>query len=471
MNVAVYIRCSTQLQEDSPEVQLGIIREYCAKQGHTIAAVYVDVDVSRSTAIEERPGFSQLIAERKEKRIDAVVILKIDRFSGDMFDFLSFERAAKRHKLQIIYATEEYQDNASGRLMKCIKVLFAEHEVKQTGERIVQHNRHLAMTGRWPSGRPPLGYVYDIATKEIKVGDRAADAVTVFETFLQAHGNRSETAKRLNAMGIRTRLDNLWTDDAIGEFVRNPLFRGIIRYQDIQTEVDIPRIVPKQLLNRVDVFLENAQGKRTRNPRKAYPYSGILICATCGNSYKAHIGNRKNSYSYVCRGHKEKGICRQSAVGSRRIDRLIQDGLKQGLEYELSNLQGAIDTQAHTQRHAERNISRGRDLKDSRVRVIDLYTSGIIDKVELEDRLATIDQQLKTIAHKPERTTFRAEDVVALLDNWDIAWPSLTDAEKRSLVLSICDRIVVRFIGMRISLDIQSKLAQGIITIEENDGL
>ena len=108
-NVAAYVRCITSDQQDSPEVQLALLRECCQRENFKIVACYADEGVSGGTEIESRPAFQQLLADRKIKGFDTVVILKIDRFSRDLFDFLSFERAAKAHKLQVIYATETFR--------------------------------------------------------------------------------------------------------------------------------------------------------------------------------------------------------------------------------------------------------------------------------------------------------------------------------------------------------------------------
>jgi hypothetical protein len=214
-------------------------------------------------------------------------------------------------------------------------------------------------------------------------------------------------------------------------------------------------------------MLENSRGKRTRVARNIYPYSGILVCGTCGNAYKANRGNRTLSYSYVCRGRKEKGICKQPSFGSGRIDTLLRNGLRQGLECELDTLKGSIDGQMSAQRQTDRNTSRLRDLKDSRIRVVDLYTSGIIDKPELEGRIAVIDQQMKQLALQPYRSAFATGDVMGLLDSWDDTWGNLSDLEKRSLVLSLCGSIIVKFVDKNITLEIQSFLAKGHTTIVE----
>lgn len=448
MNCALYIRCSTDHQQDSPQVQEATLRQYCAREGHTIAAVYTDEAVSGGTLIENRPAFKQLLVDRKQLRIEAVVILKIDRLSRDLYDFLGFQKAAQRHKLPILYAAENYDDSPTGNMMMQITAMFAEHERKVTGERIRMHNRHLAQIGKWPSGRPPLGYTYDKKTKALSVDeDRVYDAITVFETFLATNGNRRMTAQRLNAQGIRTRDGNLWSDDTVGDLLKNPLYRGIIKYQEIETEIDLPRIIPESIYERVMVLLDNTKFMRVMTSRQVYPYSGLLHCANCGNTYKVHRGNRKSSYTYVCRGKYDKGICGAPAIGSQSLDKLVGIGLETALRTELDNLRKTAQEQAESPALAgaiNAAMRRQATLKESRKRAVDFGISGLISREDMEERLKEIDAQLRDIVESKPAVTMTPEYIEDLLQDWTVKWATWDDAIKRSLVLATCSRIFIR---------------------------
>jgi DNA invertase Pin-like site-specific DNA recombinase len=79
--VALYARVST-LTGQSPEMQLVEMREYVATRGWQVIEEYVDHGVSG--AKESRPALNRLMADAKQRRFDAVVVWKIDRFGRSL---------------------------------------------------------------------------------------------------------------------------------------------------------------------------------------------------------------------------------------------------------------------------------------------------------------------------------------------------------------------------------------------------
>ena len=85
----------------------------------------------------------------------------------------------------------------------------------------------------------------------------------------------------------------------------------------------------------------------------------------------------------------------------------------------------------------------------SRGRLIDLYTSGIINKPDLEARLPAIDEQLKEPESRPRRQVLSMSDIAGMLAEWEIFWPTLDAKTKRTLLLSICPQIYMDHSGKR----------------------
>jgi DNA invertase Pin-like site-specific DNA recombinase len=79
--VALYARVST-LTGQSPEMQLVEMREYVATRGWQVIEEYVDHGVSG--AKKSRPALNRLLADAKQRRFDAVVVWKIDRFGRSL---------------------------------------------------------------------------------------------------------------------------------------------------------------------------------------------------------------------------------------------------------------------------------------------------------------------------------------------------------------------------------------------------
>lgn len=82
MRVALYCRVSTANGQQSPEMQLNELREYCQRRGWEIAGEYVDAGVSG--AKDSRPELNRLMVAAKRRLFDAVIVYRYDRFARSL---------------------------------------------------------------------------------------------------------------------------------------------------------------------------------------------------------------------------------------------------------------------------------------------------------------------------------------------------------------------------------------------------
>lgn len=81
MRTALYARVSTTNGQD-PEMQLRELREYAARRGWEIVDEYTDHGVSGSR--ESRPELNRLMADAHQRKFDAVLVWKVDRFGRSL---------------------------------------------------------------------------------------------------------------------------------------------------------------------------------------------------------------------------------------------------------------------------------------------------------------------------------------------------------------------------------------------------
>lgn len=81
MRAVLYARVSTRNGQD-PTLQLHDLREYCEHRGWEIAGEYTDVGVSGSK--DSRPELNRLMAAAKQRKFDAVLVWKLDRFGRSL---------------------------------------------------------------------------------------------------------------------------------------------------------------------------------------------------------------------------------------------------------------------------------------------------------------------------------------------------------------------------------------------------
>jgi DNA invertase Pin-like site-specific DNA recombinase len=80
--VALYARVSTSNGHQDPEMQLRELREYAARRGWQMVGEYIDQGVSGSK--ESRPELNRLMADAHQRRFDAILVWKIDRFGRSL---------------------------------------------------------------------------------------------------------------------------------------------------------------------------------------------------------------------------------------------------------------------------------------------------------------------------------------------------------------------------------------------------
>jgi DNA invertase Pin-like site-specific DNA recombinase len=142
MKAIGYTRCSTNEQADSGlgmDVQAERIKAYCTMRNLDLLDTITDAGVSGGKPLATRDGGQRLLCDLKEKRADAVVMLKLDRMFRNAGDCLTtVERWEKSGvALHVIDLGGNAIDttSAAGRFMLVVLAGAAEMERNLTRER------------------------------------------------------------------------------------------------------------------------------------------------------------------------------------------------------------------------------------------------------------------------------------------------------------------------------------------------
>jgi DNA invertase Pin-like site-specific DNA recombinase len=151
MRAAIYSRVSTSNGHQSPQMQISELRDYAQRRGLEIAGEYVD---HASGAKDSRPALNKLMADAHQRRFDAVLIWKLDRFGRSLRHLVN--ALAELEALGIAFVS--LRDNLdlstpSGRLMFQIIGAMAEFERSLIQERVRAGIRAARAKGR-KLGRP-----------------------------------------------------------------------------------------------------------------------------------------------------------------------------------------------------------------------------------------------------------------------------------------------------------------------------
>ena len=85
MRVALYARVSTDAQD--PEVQLSAVRSHAANRGWEIVEEFIDKGFSG--AKEKRPGLDRLMRAAWDRKFQAVLVWRFDRFARSVKHLMS----------------------------------------------------------------------------------------------------------------------------------------------------------------------------------------------------------------------------------------------------------------------------------------------------------------------------------------------------------------------------------------------
>ena len=154
LKTALYARISTSNHSQDPEVQLRELRDYCQRRGWEIAGEYVDAGVSG--AKDSRPELNRLMADAHQRKFDAVLVWKLDRFGRSLRHLVN--ALAELEALGVAFIS--LRDNLdlstpSGRLMFQIIGAMAEFERSLIQERVRAGLRNARAKGK-RLGRPRM---------------------------------------------------------------------------------------------------------------------------------------------------------------------------------------------------------------------------------------------------------------------------------------------------------------------------
>lgn len=149
--VALYARVSTCNGQQDPELQLRELREYARLRGLIIVGEYID---RISGSKDSRPALNRLMADASQRKFDAVLVWKLDRFGRSLRHLVNALAELEALGLSFISLRDNLDlSTPSGRLMFQIIGAMAEFERSLIQERVRAGLRNAKAKGR-RLGRP-----------------------------------------------------------------------------------------------------------------------------------------------------------------------------------------------------------------------------------------------------------------------------------------------------------------------------
>src|SRR6266404_3968573 len=114
---------------------------------------------SRVIATTERPALQRLLADVRSRKVDVIVVYKVDRLTRSLADFAKLVELFDHHGVSFVSVTQQFNTTTSmGRLTLNVLLSFAQFEREVTSERIRDKISASKRKGLWVGGIAPLGY-------------------------------------------------------------------------------------------------------------------------------------------------------------------------------------------------------------------------------------------------------------------------------------------------------------------------
>src|SRR6202789_1024748 len=227
---AIYTRVSTEqgLDQDfnSLDAQYEAASAYIKSQAHAgwtqIRSRYDDGGYSGGST--DRPDLQRLLEDIRARKIDVIVVYKVDRLTRSLADFAKLVELFDAHGVSFVSVTQQFNTTTSmGRLTLNVLLSFAQFEREVTSERIRDKISASKRKGLWVGGMAPLGY--DARHRKITVNEAEAERVrTIFRGYAEL-GSLNLLMADLRKRGIVTKVRTLRSGVKIGgiPFTRGPL--------------------------------------------------------------------------------------------------------------------------------------------------------------------------------------------------------------------------------------------------------
>lgn len=438
--VAAYCRVSTdnEDQANSFESQQRYFRQYIERNPDwELYEVFADEGIS-GTNTKKRKEFNRMIACAKNGDFDLIVTKEISRFARNTLDSIFYTRDLKKHGVGVIFLNDNINTlDGDAELRLAIMSSIAQEESRKTSER-VKWGQKRQMEQGVVFGRSMLGY--DVKDGKMYINEEGAKVVRlIFHKFVNEGKGTHVIARELREEGIQPMRVKEWQNTVILRVIRNEKYCGDLVQKKTYTpdflshekKVNLGQeefviikdhhepIISRELFDKANRMLDekslSQEGKAKHSNR--YPFSGKIKCGRCGASYVARYKNRKDGSRYkawrcyeaanhgsphIDKAGNKKGcsgmsirneeaihimslVCKQLTIDRQKIsDNLIK----------MINKVILMDvTGADTNVLAEKMEA----AKKKRTGLIDLYTSGDIDRDEFSALRVKYDAEIDSL--------------------------------------------------------------------------
>src|SRR6202043_3991006 len=277
LRCAIYTRKSTEhgleLEFNSLDAQRDACEAYIksqASQGWRALPRHYD-DPAYSGGNLDRPALKKLLADIEARKIDVVVVYKIDRLTRSLADFAKLVEAFDARSISFVAVTQQFNTTTSmGRLTLNVLLSFAQFERELSSERVRDKIAASRRKGKWTGGSVPLGY--DARDKKLVINKVEAETVRyIFKRYLEVQ-SFGKLVEDLDTKGIVTKRRDTkvrkfnggipFTYGPLAYFLKNRIYVGETGHKAKRFSGEHAAIVDRKIFDQVQQLLSSQPAGR-----------------------------------------------------------------------------------------------------------------------------------------------------------------------------------------------------------------
>ena len=343
--VCAYARVSTDSieQQDSFHYQVDYYKNYISNRDDwEYVGIYADEAIS-GTQVKKREEFMRMMKDCEDGKIDMIITKSVTRFARNTVDSIKAIRKLKLLGIGV-YFEKEHINTLSEKSEQMLTILSS---IAQTESENISANtkwgfRKQFQDGSFTIGTPAYGYINDEDGQLIIKEDEAEIVRRIFTEYLNGKGTYI-IAKGLNNDNIPTiRTAEEWSDTAVIDILKNPIYAGdlllqktytteVLPFQRKRNKGEMPRyfiegnnepIITKlewQMVGEIFEYRRSLIGMDDSGKyQNRYEFSSKIICSECGGVFrrqKIYIGKPYERVQWCCIQHiKNIEKCSMKAI-------------------------------------------------------------------------------------------------------------------------------------------------------------
>ena len=461
--------------------------DLAARMGLDISHIYREIVSGDSIAA--RPQMQQLLSDLRHGKWTGVLCMEVERLArGDTIDQGTVARTFKYSGAKIITPVKVYDpsDEADEEFFE-FSLFMSRREYKTIKRRLQAGRRASVREGHYCGSIAPYGYtrVRLPRGEGWTLAPDPSSADTVRMIFNWAARGADDTGIPLGAGAIATRLNNMnlptrrgcrWSQTAVRDLLKNPVYIGYVTWDShtftrrimddgstktvrhkganpIQVRGLHDPIIPRTLFDAVQLNVSARPRPRVHDGKSiSNPFAGLVRCAECGHTLRmVRSGAVKDYYLLSC----PTTGCPTSGISVQRMEQAIMETLDGWIDICNTPPKPELDEE-RVARAAER-ISLESQLTQAdnqRARLHDLLEQGVYDiptylerSKALSGRITGIEAKLAELARHQDEPT-RQDSIRALADtiiNVRTAYACApTAAAKNELLKSVISKVIYK---------------------------